>query len=183
MGTNFNGLRKTREILDEIEKRVAALTLPGRSAEKAFTDVLVFGAVSFEEALQTVRSAKSRVAVIICEDGEFECKRSGSQLDCSQKRFVDVIVSDRVIDRDLRKATFGVGEHPGALALKDLVIEQITGLLLPNPHAVIMQPAGDEWMLIADKQQKEFPGRVAFRVKFDAVGGLLTKDIGKGPIQ
>lgn len=186
MATNFNGLRKTAEVLTAIEDKVKALTLD--NGQKAFETVGLFDAVDLEAALRVMLDARNRVCVIIFDSASFDSQWTGGQLDCKQKREIDLLVSDRVIDRDPRKAIFGSspdgrGEHPGVLALQDLVIEQVSGLLLANPKGVYLAPVGAEPIVVSDAKAKEMPGRRGAVAHFEARGGLLTKDCGKGPIQ
>lgn len=180
MATNFNGLRGTKEVLDAIVAKVAALLWKG---EKAFQNVELFDVTDIMLALQTIIAARDRIAVIVFDTADFESQPNGTDLVCKQTRRIDVIVSDRVINADRRKAVFGEGDHPGVLALQDLVIEQVSGLLLENPKGVYLAPVGAEPVIVTDAAQKNHPGRRAAVVNFEARGGLLTKDLGKGPIQ
>jgi hypothetical protein len=182
MATNFNGLRKTREILDAIAKKIEALNLPD-SDEKAFQTVKIASVADVEAAIEQLLVIRDRVALIVFDGDHFENEVRGTDLDSSQSRNIDVLVTDRVIDRDYTKALLGTKDHPGTLTLKDLVIEEVSGLLLPNPHGVYLEAIDTQTAVMKSAKQKDQPGRCWMLINFTAKGGLLTKDLGKGPIQ
>lgn len=186
MATNFNGLRKTKDVLNAIVDKVAALTLGVEfGGGKAFQTVIIFNVADLEQAIRSFIAARDRVAVIVFDGDNFEDDEAaeGIELRAMQTRNIDVLVSDRVIAQDRTKALLGTKEHPGALELLDLVETELSGLLFPNPAGVYLKPLGAETVVMSDQKQKDQPGRVGMLVRFAARGGLLTKRLDKGAIQ
>jgi hypothetical protein len=183
MATNFNGLRGTAETLDAIVAKVNGLTLA--DSRKAFETVELFDAVDLEDALKSFIYAKDRVAIVVFDSDSFENEPEAQTqgLRSAQTRRVDLLVSDRVIDHDRRKALFGFGDHPGAFALADVAILGLSGSLFENPKGIFLRPLGSASLQVSDAKQKETPGRRGRVVHFEARGGLITRDLGKGAIQ
>lgn len=183
MPTNFNGLRGTVETLEAILAKVKALKLADGRA--AFETVELFDAVDLEEGLRSFIVARNRVALVIFEGDSFENNPEAQtqEMWSAQTRQIHILVSDRVIDHDRRKALFGKGEHPGAMALADLVVTGLSGGLFENPKGIFLRPIGSESLAVSDAKQKETPGRRGRVVHFEARGGLLTRDLGRGAIQ
>src|SRR5438128_4867964 len=126
MPTNYNGLRKTTAVLAEIKRRVEALKLGAEfGSAAAFQTVSIFNVADLEKAIRSFIAARDRVCVIVFDGDDFEDAENseGTELNLKQTRKIDLLVSDRVIAQDTTKALLGTAEHPGALALKDLVIE------------------------------------------------------------
>lgn len=180
MATNFNGLRRTKETLLEIEKRAKALKLDD-GVTPAFQTVELFDAVDFDAALEAFIAARDRVCVIVFDGDRFANEVRGTDATSAQTREVFVMVSDRVIAPHPRKALFGDGgEHPGAMTLADIVKEQMSGVLFENPKGCFLRPTGTEPLVVKKEKQ---PGRRGQVVSFEVRGGLLSKDLGKSPIQ
>lgn len=180
MATDFNGLRRTKDVLEEIEKRVKALKLDA-SAQAAFETVELFDANDFAAAIQAFIVAKNRVCVIVFEGDDFANDVNGTDLTAKQTRTVYLMVSDRVMGANPRKALIGDGgEHPGAHTLADIAKEQLTGILFANPKGVFVRCKGSQPLVV---QQDKQPGRRGISIELEVRGGLLTKDLGKSPIQ
>jgi hypothetical protein len=183
MATNYIGLRGTVETLEAILDRIKKLVIgEGSAAVPAFGTVGIFDVVDLEEALRAFIAAKDRVAVIVFDGANFDNDINGTDAISLQTRSVRILVSDRVMGADRRKALFGDADHPGAMALADLVVEQLSGVLIANPQGVYLRPVGVESLVVSDKQASQNPGRRGYVVHFEARGGKMMKDLGRGPI-
>jgi hypothetical protein len=184
MATTSNLLQPTVDVLEAIEAKVKALKLSADyGAQPAFQTVGLFDVVDLEEALKEFIAARDRVCLVIFDGDDFNNDVKGTDLWSTQTRKIDFLVSDRVMGNDRRKALFGNKEHPGAIRLGDVLRDGMAGILLPNPKGIFLRPLGSESMTVSDAQQRNTPGRRGLVVHMDARGGLLTRDLGKSPIQ
>lgn len=175
-------MRPTVDILDRMVDLLEAAqwTPTGGQAEPAFGEVRRYSSTDLADAFKTMLMSQQRVALVIYSGGQWEDAGSPRQVVSRRTLDVSVLVSDRVHGSH-EQAVFGGPSNPGALALKDIAADTLTGRLLPNPNGVDCLPTTEDLITI-EETSKQQPGRVAALVEFFVAGGYLRADPSVGPI-
>jgi hypothetical protein len=173
------GFSATGTALTALQAKLLALQWNGAAA---FASVNVFDMSNLVVALQELISYANRQCLIVHDVERFECSRKGTQLDVRQRRTIVLLISDRH-QGSRQKAMLGdaagVPPTPGALALKDVVLNGIVGLLEPGMY---IEPVAGEQMVLEQKVRDQLQGRVAFSLTLRLVGGNVVVNLGQTPI-
>lgn len=133
-----------REICDAIKARIEALTWTAASgAERpAFGAVSLHSVADLDSALGFMVTAETRVAVIVWTGETWERQPSGTQGANRRSHAITVLVSD-CVPGDIVAAAYGDDQNPGAIGLKDLVIDAVSGRLaeLDDPSECVPDSA------------------------------------------
>ena len=149
----------------------------------AFQRVEFFDSEKLADAFQFLFITEQRVCVIVPLEEKFEAVLQQPQMLVKRTLPVMLVMSDRVLGTAQRKVAYlGDNTTPGAMGLMEAVLPAVTGLLLPNPGGVLVQPVDNCALTISDKDQAKMPGRVAVALHVDCIGGTLTADLGRSPI-
>jgi hypothetical protein len=184
MATETN-LRPTKDVIDALKTKLEALTWtpvtpPAAPAQALFSRVEFFDAEDLLEALRTLVANADRVALVIFAGERWEEPSEGAMVvDRRTQQFV-ILLSDRVLG-NRQNAMLGTATHPGTLAIKDLVYGAVCGVLLANPNGVLVRPVAGDSTLVKDVKT-QLPGRSAYSVTIDCVGGYIATDVSPGPI-
>jgi len=172
-----NHRRKTSEIVGAIVDLLTALESGG---EAVFGRVELFDSENVVEAFRYLLVTEQKVAVVVPLDEEFETVISGLKLIVKRWLPVAILVSDRVLGKR-KEALWGNDETPGAMGLMELALPAVTGLLLPNPAGVAVEPRSVSIMTIKDTE-KEMPMRVTVCLEVECRGGWLQAALGAGQV-
>jgi hypothetical protein len=185
--------RGNSEILQALVQAVTAITLPdGRWGStqpnllKAFDRAEVFDSEQMVEAFRYLLVTEQKVIVLVPMDERFETVIQQRKLMVTRELPVMALISDRVLG-NRKDALLGNAETPGALALTELVLPAVTGLLLPNQAApvplggVLVEPNSSSVISVKDTES-EAPGRVCVGLLLHCRGGYLEAAMPLGPI-
>ena len=179
---NTYGFSATNTALDKLVADLQAIEWTPLSGpvQSAFNKVSLFDMSNLAVALRELMTFVGRVCFVVHDSERFENSRPGSgrELRTRQTRSITLLISDKQI-ANRQIALFGDATNPGALALKDLVLDSIVGLLVPG---VFVQPEHGEQMILSEKARAELTGRVAFALGLQIVGGNIITDLGPQPI-
>ena len=181
-----NHLRSTKVALDALVTVLSALLWAGPSGdEPAFKRVELFTDLDLPEAFKRLLLSESRICLVIYSSDAFETQRADRQIIVRRKQELYVVFTDRVmskrIDALVGSAPDGPTSNPGLLALRDLVLPAISGLLVPQPTGIVCLPTRGSLLQVADNSNK-LPGRLAYLLEIELQGGWLKADIGKSPV-
>lgn len=170
--------------MEAIVSKVRAITLAEGSAELCFEEVSQFVAVDIKAACDAAMISKDRVAVVVFGGATFKTEIDGTDQVTTQVREFFVIVCDRAMGfNGMTKALMGDDKTIGAYTLADRLMEKLCGILLVNPKGIRIEPTEFTDLAMKDEVKKNLPGRGGVSLAFNAVGGLMSKPLGNGPIQ
>jgi ribosomal protein S13 len=171
------GLYDTIGALNALKTKLQAVQWNGAAA---FVTVAMFDMSNLVVALQELLAIGDRVCLIVHDQERFENERRGRSLHTKQVRDIALLIADRNIT-NRQKALFGDADIPlpGALALKDAILNGVVGLLQPG---MFIQPMHGEQIVLEKKVRDELQGRVAFTLGIQLVGGNIITDLGQQPI-
>lgn len=170
-------MRTTVQTVDAVVAalQAATWTSPDEVTQPAFDRVDRFDISSKERAFQVLLTSEARVALVIYTGEEWdEHETSGSAtLVLSRSQNILVLVSDRhLAKRDV--AAFGNTTTPGALGLKDVVVQELAGRLIDHPYAVNIRPIRATVEIIQGSAEDDtFPNRVFCSIECLAEGGRV----------
>lgn len=171
-------LRPTREIVNEVVKRLSLLRLA--NGDKTFEVVKPFAETNIVVALQKLVVNQSRAAFVVFDTNEWHAERDGQSSKYRRVTRIVVLFTDRVLG-DYDVALYGNEKTPGAIGLSELGLPAIVGLLLPNPAGVELVPMSED-PAIVEIDQKKLPGRAVVSASFEARGGWMSRPLGIGPV-
>ena len=167
-----------------IVARVTALTLPSDPPVDppvtAFQRVGLFDSERLTEAFKYLLVSEQRVCVVVPLHEEFSSVANHLKLISTRMLPVMILCSDRVLG-DRTAALWGSDTEIGAQALMELVLPEVTGVLLPAPNKVLCEPVSDSILVVMDTE-KALPGRVAVGLEVKCTGGSIEATLGKGPV-
>jgi hypothetical protein len=181
--------RATPEIVAALQAAVTAVTwvpVAGADAAAVFDRVELFDDEDLVEAFRYLTVTEQRVCVIVPLDEQFETAVDKRKLIVRRMLPVALLMSDRVLG-DRKQALWGdlaadgSQTTPGAMGLMEMVLPAVTGLLLPNPKGVVVEPARGEVMAVKDTE-KDLPSRITVSLELHCRGGYLEADLGTGPV-
>lgn len=172
-----NHLRSTKDALDALVTKLAALQWNNAAA---FARVELFDDLDLVEAFKRLLLAESRIALVIYSSDAFDTQRADRQITIHRKQELYVVFTDRVIGKRI-DALLGTATNPGLLALRDLVLPVIVGLLVPQPNGVVCTPTRGSLLQVEDTKTK-LPGRLAYLLEIELQGGWLKADVGRSPV-
>lgn len=177
-----NTLRGTKELLDAIVAKVKAIKLKAGSSEPAFTRAELYSSTNVADAIEELLAASERLATVVYGGERWTREYEGTELTCKRVHDFSVVITDEYIG-DSVIALYGDANFPGVLALKDLIPDALTGLLLENPKGVAAAPTGGDSVKIVKSEKDKAPrGRWAYALDFEIFGGELRRDLGRSPI-
>jgi hypothetical protein len=177
----------TTAALEVVRAKLAVLqwTPPGGGAAvAAFGSVSVFDMTDLVQALRELLAFKDRVALVIHAGETWEHVIDGQELRSHLTREVQLLLSDRAWAKR-QDALLGTATTPGALALKDLVVPALHGILIAGTDtasAIYGQPQAGELIELQDRARKDLAGRIVYRQPVELIGGMLVSKLGKRPI-
>jgi hypothetical protein len=172
------GFLSTSAALQLIASKITAIQYNGGPC---FSKVALFDMTNLATALTELFSYGNRVCFIAHDTENFMNKKEGRVLHCRQTRDIHLLISDRQI-ANRQFALFGDPNSvntPGAFALKDLVLNNILGLIQPGMY---IEPVSGEQMILEKKTREELQGRAAFTLSLRLIGGNVDIDLGQQPI-
>jgi len=176
-----NHLRSTKAALDALLAAISVLVWAGPSGDElAFKRVELFDDLDLPEAFKRLLLTESRIALVIYSSDTFETQRADRQLTIHRKQELYVVFTDRVMGKR-REALIGSESNPGLLALRDLVLPAIIGLLVPQPNGIVCAPTRGSLLQVEDTSTK-MPGRLAYLLEIELQGGWMKADIGRSPV-
>jgi hypothetical protein len=183
MSNNY-GFTDTNAALQLLLAKLTALQwqppAPG-APQPAFSKVALFDLSDLVVALRELMSFENRICLVVHDLEQFVNRREGQELHTCQHRAVTLVMSDRYVgNRQTALSGDGAaGTTPGVMALKDLVLASIVGLLQPGMY---VQPEHGDQMLFQQKVRDELQGRVAFTLGLTLIGGNVITPLGRQPI-
>jgi len=176
-----NHLRPTKVALDALVLALSALQWAGPSGnETAFKRVELFDDLDLPEAFKRLLLTESRIALVIYSSDTFETQRADRQITIRRTQELYVVFTDRVMSKRI-EALVGAASNPGLLALRDLVLPAITGLLVPQPSGIVCTPTRGS-LLQVENTDRKLPGRLAYLLEIELQGGWLKADVGRSPV-
>ncbi|HXG46044.1 MAG TPA: hypothetical protein VNO52_00335 [Methylomirabilota bacterium] len=176
-----NFTQSTVAALTALKTRIAAVQWEGRDA---FDKVELFDMTDLPRALRELLTFGNRVCLVILDFESWETETFGQELRAHQTRALELLIADRHWgNRQL--ALIGGDDTPGALALKDLVLPAVFGLLVAGTNTasgLYCVPGDGELIELQDKARDELAGRIVWRQGLRITGGLLRAQLGKRPI-
>lgn len=173
------GFLSTVSALEALQAKLKCLRIGN---DQAFVTVALYDMSNLLQALTELIAIGDRVCLIVHDQERFDNARAGRELRSRQMRDVMLLIADRNV-ASRQKALFGdpasVPPQPGVLALKDLILNHVVGLLQPGLYC---QPMHGEQMVLEKKIRDELQGRVVFTMGLQIVGGNVIVDLGQQPI-
>jgi hypothetical protein len=160
-----------------------AALVTGSVKAVAFDRVEWFDSEDVTAAFQFLLLTEEKVCVIVPLDAKFESVFDSLKLTSKRHVPVAVLCSDRILS-DRKAALWGSDTDatmPGAMALAELVLPQVMGLLLANPNGVVGELEDYAPMVVKDTEQAQ-PGRVVVAVNVNCRGGYLEASLGRSPV-
>lgn len=171
-------MKTTVQTVDAIVTALEAATWTptGGSPETAFEAVHRFDVSDKARAMQTLLISDARVALVIymSEDWDPQNTEDSGQLVLRRTQNILVLVSDRNKGRR-DTAAFGDAHNPGALGLKDVAVQTLSGNLIAHPDAVNIRPIRAEVEQM-ESNNELFPDRVFCSIQCLATGGRIIGD-------
>jgi hypothetical protein len=149
---------KTADILDALKTKLAALQLPPAYSSvpdypALFQDVVVWADENLLAALEAMFVYSSRVCIIVPGGDDHKSERRGDVLHVTRTSDVHLLIADRNFGQKNLGLIGQAGKNPGIIAMKDLVVEQITGPSI-NLSNVVFAPASGEQLHITSKERE-----------------------------
>jgi hypothetical protein len=174
MSVETSKLRSTKAILDAVIAVLSAVQLA--DATPAFERVESFDLTDWQHALGKLALNQQRAAVVIWSGEDYEVNREVSVLTVRRTQTIDVILTDRRLDKPVSALT-GDEASPGVVGLKDLVLPNLIGVLLDSDEdgneAVYLTPASIERGMLSVEDKEASPGRQVLIINLQAVGEWL----------
>lgn len=176
-----NNLRSTKDALDALVDIIQQLEWESpNGTQSAFGRVELFDDLDLGSAFKRLLLAESRICLVIYSTDQFENQRADRQVLIRRKQQVYLIFTDRVIGKRT-DALLGTAGNPGLLALRDLILPAVAGLLLPQPKGIVCLPVNGSLLQVEDTDKKS-PGRMAYLLEIELQGGWIKVDVGRSPI-
>lgn len=174
-------IRTTSSVVSALITALEALTYTTAdgAVDALFGKVGRFDAIDLEKAMLALVTNTRRVAVVVYLGERYQDITDSRRFGVGRTINIGVLMADQVIG-DRSAAVFGSDNNPGAIGIKDLAMPVLTGLLLPNPGGVVLDPTGAELVYVEDKDRK-LAGRSAIVVEIEARGGTYIAELSAGP--
>jgi hypothetical protein len=174
-------MRSTAEIADALVQILSGISWQG---ESAFGVVARYDATRLPEAFGELRMATHpRVALVIWTGERWEADPNFIKRQRRTNLFT-LVISDRVLGDRTGAAMWGQqGTHPGAAALKDLVLPLIVARLLANPDPADCVVTAVEPLPLMDEQDSAAAvDRVAITIDLEILSGWIDFPTYRSPV-
>lgn len=182
----MNTFVHTLDLLNAIQVALLAIQLPSQFSTvpgypTAFTadGVKIYGNENLMKAFADMLVFEDRACFIIPGGDDHDHAVAGAALSVKRTSTVHLLIADRNYGRENLALVGEAGSNPGTLALKDLVIDKLTGPSLTGAAVkhVLLAPASGDPVRITGKEAEDQPGRDCWAQSFTTYAGVARVPI------
>ena len=164
----------TLEIMKSMKDFIGTLTLA--DGEIAFTEVRFYPQADVKKAMEDLLIYDDRVCLIVPSGDQHKNQRIGNVLRTWRTSEFVLLLSDRVYGDFDAESLQGNTTSPGTVALKDVLINALTGQQCGDPR-LIFEPGTGEPFHISNEERKELSGRDCWSQTFSTPAGYRETTI------